>query len=79
MPPGLHAELARAAEREAMSLNGYIIARLGESVDEGSNEGRPSPRDASSRTVTRLLVANVAAVALAGLVAVAILVVALIR
>ena len=35
MPPGLHGELARAAERERTSLNGYIIARLGEAI------GRP--------------------------------------
>jgi len=78
MPPGLHAELARAAEREGTSLNGYIIARLGEAI------GRPSDRnsatavssDRSTRTLTWLLVANVAAVALAGLAALVIVLVA---
>jgi hypothetical protein len=78
MPPGLHAELARAAEREGTSLNGYIIARLGEAI------GRPSDRnsttavspDRSTRTLTWLLVANVAAVALAGLAALMIVLVA---
>ena len=35
MPPDLHAELAQAAEREGSSLNGYITARLRESVDGG--------------------------------------------
>jgi HicB family len=78
MPPGLHGELARAAEREGTSLNGYIIARLGEAVD-GDETARPVARDASQgreRTLTWLLVANVAAVALAGLAALVIVLVA---
>jgi hypothetical protein len=78
MPPGLHAELARAAERDGTSLNGYIIARLGEAV--GSADGaRPVAGDASlgrERTLTWLLAANVAAVALAGLAALVIVLVA---
>jgi hypothetical protein len=79
MPPGLHAELARVAEREGASLNGYIIARLTESVgwtpssEPSAEHGDDAPQ---SRTLTRLLVANVAAVALAGVAAVAILLVA---
>ena len=40
MPPDLHADLARAAEREGTSLNGYIIGRLTESV---SLAGRRAP------------------------------------
>lgn len=78
MPPGLHGELARAAEREGTSLNGYIIARLGEAVD-GAEGARPVARDASQRrerTLTWLLVANVAAVALAGLAALVLVLVA---
>jgi|GEM_PF-1864222 len=79
MPPGLHAELARAAERDGTSLNGYIIARLGEAL------GRPADRNAATavspdratRTLMWLLVANVAAVALAGLAALVIVLVAL--
>jgi hypothetical protein len=79
MPPGLHGELARAAEREGTSLNGYIIARLGEAI------GRPADRETTvagsperaTRTLTWLLVANVAAVALAGLAALVIVLVAL--
>ena len=79
MPPGLHGELARAAEREGTSLNGYIIARLGEAI------GRPTEgavADAARRdrwsttTLTWLLVANVAAVALAGVAALVIVLVA---
>jgi hypothetical protein len=79
MPPGLHAELARVAEREGASLNGYIIARLTESVGWTPSSEPTSPRGtdvSSSRTLTRLLVANVAAVALAAVAAVAILLVA---
>jgi hypothetical protein len=80
MPPGLHAELARAAEQDGSSLNGYITARLTESVG-WSEEGGAAPAaaardDRDSRTVKWLLVANVAAVSLAGLAAVVILLVA---
>ncbi len=78
MPPGLHGELARAAEREGTSLNGYIIARLGEAVGRSPASGEPaaSPGDRSSSRLTWLLVANVAAVALAGLAALVILLIA---
>ena len=76
MPPGLHAELARAAERDGTSLNGYIIARLGEAI------GRPGRTPARLRGGTLdansdlAPVANVAAVALAGLAALVIVLVA---
>lgn len=77
MPPGLHAELARAAERDGSSLNGYIIARLGEAIGRPGADGLPVSAEArSTRTLTRLLVANVAAVALAGLAALVIVLVA---
>ena len=78
MPPGLHAELARAAEREGTSLNGYIIARLGEAIARPSdrNSATAVSSDRSTRTLTWLLVANVAAVALAGLAALVIVLVA---
>ena len=80
MPPGLHGELARAAERQGTSLNGYIIARLTESVGwsdaEGGQQADPAKRD-QGRTLTMLLVANVVAVSLAGLAALVILLVAL--
>jgi hypothetical protein len=78
MPPGLHGELARAAEREGTSLNGYIIARLGEAVDRSPEDGAPKTANEAgpSRTITWLLVANVAAVALAGLAALVIVLLA---
>ena len=79
MPPGLHGELARAAEREGTSLNGYIIARLGEAIGRPVDRDRAvaSASDGATRTLTWLLVANVAAVALAGLAALVIVLVAL--
>jgi hypothetical protein len=79
MPPHLHAEVARAAERGGTSLNGFIISSLAASV--GWTEGEPgrdvaAPTRNDGRFVTWLLVANVVAVALAGLAAVVILLVA---
>jgi hypothetical protein len=79
MPPGLHGELAQAAEREGTSLNGYIIARLGEAIGrptDGAAAEAPPRERSSSTTLTWLLVANVAAVALAGLAALVIVLVA---
>ena len=89
MPPGLHAELARVAEREGASLNGYIIGRLTESVGWTQSSEPPAGHESAgdesaghdsetlpSSTLTRLLVANVAAVSLAAVAAVAILLVA---
>lgn len=80
MPPGLHAALGRAAEREGTSLNGYIIARLTSSVGwepEAAEQSPARPQAAPDRrTLTWLLVVNVAAVMLAALGAVAILLVA---
>jgi hypothetical protein len=76
MPPDLHAQLARAAEREGSSLNGYITARLRESVD-GGPAADPSVRNGSSNaTLTRLLIVNSVAVAFAAAVALVILLVA---
>jgi len=75
MPPDLHAELARAAEREGKSLNAYITGRLAGSVGwgdagDGETEARPS------RLLPALLVANGLVVGLAAIVSVAILLIA---
>lgn len=79
MPPGLHRELAQAAEHEGTSLNGYIIARLTDSVDAGEADvgAAPPPGAPSARTLTWLLTANVVAVALAALAALVIVLVVL--
>ena len=77
MPPDLHGELAQAAERDGTSLNGYIIARLGESVGRAPESATPAPSSGvSAVTLRRLLIANVVTVALASVAALAILLVA---
>ena len=79
MTPGLHGELARAAEQQGTSLNGYIIACLTRSVgwtDDGTEPEASAPNGPAGRQLTWLLVANVVAVSLAGLAAVVILLVA---
>jgi hypothetical protein len=80
MPPRLHAELTRAAEREGASLNGYIISRLAASVglapDDDDRLGLASDRPRRERTLVWLLAANVVAVSLASLAAAAIVLVA---
>ena len=78
MPPDLHAELARAAEREGTSLNGFIIGSVTASVGstEGKHGGCAGSADPDARLVIWLLVANVVAVAIAGLAAIIILLVA---
>ena len=80
MPPGLHGELARAAERNGTSLNGYIIARLTESVGFSDQDSEPPTVTSTERRERRalmwLLVANVVGVVAAGFAAVAILLVA---
>ena len=79
MSPGLHGELARAAERSGTSLNGYIIGRLTESVGwtDDDTEPRAAPDGRQLHLVTMLLAANIVAVALAGIAALVILLVAL--
>jgi hypothetical protein len=77
MPPNLHAELAQAAEREGSSLNGYITARLRESVGRDIADAPQDTSDAASNAMlTRVLLVNAVAVTLAAVVAVAILLVA---
>jgi hypothetical protein len=77
MPPDLHGELAQAAERDGTSLNGYIIARLGEAVGRTPESGGAAESSGlSAVTLRRLLIANVVTVALASVAALAILLVA---
>jgi hypothetical protein len=79
MPPDLHGALAQAAEREGISLNGYITARLSESLGREGAENGSAPAGApaaADKVVTRLLIANVVTVTLAALAAIAILLVA---
>jgi hypothetical protein len=84
MPPGLHAELARAAERESVSLNGFITSRLDESVgwsraerEAPAEQAVEQPRPRPSKGLVWVLVANAVAVVLAAAAAIAILLVAI--
>ena len=76
MPRTLHAELARAAEREGVSLNQLIIAALTSSLrspDGASADGRDPGR---SRLVLVVLAANLAVVTVTAAIAIALLIVA---
>jgi hypothetical protein len=74
MDPALHAELARAAERDGQSLNGYITGVLGDEL----NGGRPP--DPAARVAGRLIraavIADLVLVAVAAAIAIALLVIA---
>jgi hypothetical protein len=71
MPPDLHSELARAAEREGTSLNGYITRVLSETLtDDGERPARPS------RFLRIAVIADLVMVAIATAAAVALLIVA---
>ena len=79
MPPTLHAELARAAEREEVSLNQFVSSALAGAVgwraaagEEGADQ---APRQ--GRVWTPALIVNTAVVAIAGIVAIVLLVIAL--
>ena len=78
MPAELHAELARAAEREGVSLNQFITTSLSTRIGWG-NAPALEPRAADDRP-TRLmlaaLIANAIVIGIAALAAVVILVLA---
>lgn len=101
MPQSLHGELARAADREHVSLNALIVGILGgavawrqpaapastppagatsETADESdpASETADDPEPDRARLLTTALRVNVVVVVLAGLVAVALLVAALV-
>jgi hypothetical protein len=71
MPPSLHAELAEAADREGQSLNAYITGVLAD-----RNGGPPPESRAPSRVLRTAVIVDLALVAIAAIVAIALLVVA---
>jgi RNA polymerase sigma-B factor len=86
MPQSLHAELARAAEREEISLNQFITGSLASAVswrgpgaapakDDGADQA-PQPR---ARDMRKALMANVLLLVIIAALAVALLVIALSR
>lgn len=84
MPKSLHAALARASEAERVSLNQFINDALEKTIDprvpstsRGARASAPTQsgkRSEASRTVSRLLIANLVVVAFVGMLAVALLV-----
>jgi hypothetical protein len=82
MPPELHAEAARVAERGGVSLNQFITGALADAVGspvEHEPESAPDgagPQAASSRLITAALAVNFIVVTIAGAVAITLLVVA---
>jgi RNA polymerase sigma-B factor len=80
MPQSLHAELAEAAEREEVSLNQYITNTLAASMGwhvEGGELPGAHEQPVPPRWLPAALVTNIVVVIIAGLVALALLVVAL--
>jgi RNA polymerase sigma-B factor len=82
MSPPLHAELAKAAEREAMSLNKFITNTLAAAVDPPEAERREGGPASESRRAGRswlraAFIFNIAVVVAVGVVAVFLLVAAL--
>jgi RNA polymerase sigma factor (sigma-70 family) len=80
MPQSLHAELAEAAEREEVSLNQFITNTLAAATRWHRPDGQADDADEEPRTSPRWLpaaiVTNIVVVAIAGIVALVLLVVA---
>jgi RNA polymerase sigma-B factor len=80
MPQSLHAELAEAAEREEVSLNQFITntlaAAMGWHTEGNELPGTPQPA-APPRWLPAALVTNIVVIVIAGLVALALLVISL--
>jgi hypothetical protein len=77
MPPDLHSELARAAERDGTSLNAYITQALSDSLNGNGAEPRAAAAPAApSRFLRFAVIADLIMVAVATVAAVALLIVA---
>ena len=82
MPQSLHAELARAAEREEISLNQFITSSLASAVHWRGGSGEPTAAqnpDRPAGEVRKALLANVLLLAVIAALAVALLVIAVSR
>jgi HicB family len=81
MPAALHAELARTAEREGVSLNQFITRALAGRIGWGTDSDDQSapvvaPDDGRARLIAVALVVNAVVIGLAALAAIAVLVLA---
>ena len=81
MPAALHAELARTAEREGVSLNQFITRALagrigwGTDADDGAAPAS-APADGRAKLIAVALVVNAVVIGLAAIAAIAVLVLA---
>ena len=75
MPSELHAELARTAEREGVSLNQLIVDVLSGDIARDDPPAEPSPRR-DAKLLRVALLANLVVVAVAGVIAIGLLVAA---
>jgi RNA polymerase sigma-B factor len=80
MPASLHEELARASDRDGVSLNQFITSALAGAVgwkrEDGGPAGTARPSKSRSRRLTFLLAANLVLVAAAAVAAIAFLIAA---
>ena len=76
MPPSLHAELARAAREEGVSLNAFIGNVLAGAVRWRAPGETPRPANGNGRLLRIALIADVVLVAVAAVLAIVLLVVA---
>jgi hypothetical protein len=76
MPPELHAEVARKAELEHVSLNQFITGAVADAVDGSPNGNGSHPRVGltSPRTLTAALVVNLVVLTVACAAAIVLLV-----
>ncbi len=82
MPAALHAELARTAERDGVSLNQFITRALagrigwGTDADEECAASTAASAESRARLIAIALVVNAVVIGLAALAAIAVLVLA---
>jgi hypothetical protein len=74
MPQSLHADLARAAERDGVSLNAFITGVLSSAVAWRSSGDRPAERP--SRLIRTAVIVDLVLVAVAAALAIVLLLVA---
>jgi RNA polymerase sigma-B factor len=76
MPRSLHEELARASDRDGVSLNQFITGVLASAVAWNREDDAPSPQSGRQRGMAFLLAMNLVLVALAAVAAIGFLIAA---
>jgi RNA polymerase sigma-B factor len=76
MPQSLHADLARAAELEEVSLNQFITSSLASVIGWRQAGGRPSPEDGSGSAAWTALRTNLIVLSVVGVIALVLLAIA---